>query len=60
MPKDDIGGGGIIGKVGHIDADETYVLGDHVYRLEASRGNRLFLSYAHQSYRTQQPVAEKA
>ena len=33
MPKDDIGGGLIIGKVAYIDADDSYVLGDHVYRL---------------------------
>jgi type I restriction enzyme, S subunit len=45
MPKDDIGGGGIIGRVGYIDADNTYVLGDHVYRLMVLRGNSLFLSY---------------
>ncbi len=34
MPKDDIGGGNIIGKVGFIDQKNTYVLGDHVYKLE--------------------------
>jgi len=45
MPKDDIGGGNIIGKVGYIDADETYVLGDHVYCLRANVGDPLFLSY---------------
>lgn len=45
MPKDDIGGGGIIGRVGYIDSDEKYVLGDHVYRLQAIRGIPLYLSY---------------
>ena len=45
MPKDDIGGGNIIGKVGYIDADDRYVLGDHVYCLRAILGNPLFLSY---------------
>lgn len=34
MPKDDIGGGNIIGKVGYIDKTDSYVLGDHVYKLE--------------------------
>jgi type I restriction enzyme S subunit len=33
MPKDDIGGGNIIGKVGFIDQSNSYVLGDHVYKL---------------------------
>jgi len=33
MPKDDIGGGNIIGKVAYIDAEKKYILGDHVYRL---------------------------
>jgi type I restriction enzyme S subunit len=35
MPKDDIGGGYIIGKVGFIDKNDYYVLGDHVYKLLA-------------------------
>jgi len=59
MPKDDIGGGGIIGRVGYIDADETYVLGDHVYRLIANRGNPLFLSYAINSYRINSELRKK-
>ena len=33
MPKDDIGGGQIIGRVGYIDKNETYILSDHVYCL---------------------------
>ena len=33
MPKDDIGGGNIIGKVAIIEEEEKYVCGDHVYRL---------------------------
>lgn len=59
MPKDDIGGGGIIGKVGYIDADETYVLGDHVYRLTAIMGNPLFLSYVINAYRTNAALRKK-
>lgn len=45
MPKDDIGGGKIIGRVGYVDAADTYVLGDHVYRLRAIEGDPLFMSY---------------
>ena len=41
MPKDDIGGGGIIGRVGYINANRTYVLGDHVYRLTARCGGSM-------------------
>jgi type I restriction enzyme S subunit len=59
MPKDDIGGGGIIGKVGYIDAEETYVLGDHVYRLTANLGNPLFLSYVINGYRTNTELRKK-
>lgn len=33
MPKDDIGGGNIIGKVVRVSAENAFVLGDHVYRL---------------------------
>ena len=59
MPKDDIGGGGIIGKVGYIDADEAYVLGDHVYRLSANMGNPLFLTYLINGYRTNAELKKK-
>jgi type I restriction enzyme M protein len=50
MPKDDIGGGNIIGKVGYINADNTYILSDHVYCLRAGKGNPLFLSYVINSH----------
>lgn len=50
MPKDDIGGGNIIGKVGYIDANRTYVLGDHVYRLIAREGDPRFLAYTINSH----------
>ena len=59
MPKDDIGGGGIIGRVGYIDANETYVLSDHVYRLKANCGNPLFLSYAINGYRINSALRKK-
>lgn len=47
MPKDDIGGGNIIGKVAYIDQDNQYVLSDHVYKLIAKTPeiNTLFFSY---------------
>jgi type I restriction enzyme S subunit len=59
MPKDDIGGGNIIGKVGYIDADDTYVMGDHVYCLRAKNGDPLFLSYAINDYRTNTALRKK-
>lgn len=45
MPKDDIGGGLIIGKTAHIPVDNRYVLGDHVYRLRFTNENGLFFHY---------------
>ena len=45
MPKDDIGGGKIIGKVAYIDAEDLYVLGDHVYSLRLKSGYPRFYSY---------------
>lgn len=59
MPKDDIGGGGIIGRVGYIDVDNNYVLSDHVYRLKANYGNPLFLSYAINGYRINSSLRAK-
>ncbi|MCE5090849.1 restriction endonuclease subunit S [Staphylococcus devriesei] len=45
MPKDDIGGGHIIGRTVFIPESNKYVLGDHVYRLEIKNCNSLFLHY---------------
>jgi type I restriction enzyme S subunit len=59
MPKDDIGGGKIIGKVGYIDANDTYVLGDHVYCLRASQGDSRFLAYVINSHRTNTELRKK-
>ena len=59
MPKDDIGGGNIIGKVAFIDRDMSYVLGDHVYRLEAKQGDSLFLSYVINGYKTNSELRKK-
>ena len=46
MPKDDIGGGQIIGKAVMVDRDDSYVLGDHVYRLTIFDGDPAFIRYA--------------
>ena len=59
MPKDDIGGGKIIGKVAYIDADDTYVLGDHVYCLRALAGDSRFLSYTINSHRINGELKKK-
>lgn len=45
MPKDDIGGGHIIGRIGYIPENNKYILSDHVYCLTSLRGSPLFLSY---------------
>lgn len=47
MPKDDIGGGNIIGKTAVIREANKYVLGDHVYllRLCINDGDPFFMSY---------------
>ena len=39
MPKDDIGGGKIIGKVAVIDKDNTYVLSDHIFRIKTTENS---------------------
>ncbi len=59
MPKDDIGGGKIIGKVGYIDANHTYVLGDHVYCLRAREGDPRFLAYTINSHETNSALCRK-
>lgn len=46
MPKDDIGGGNIIGKVTIIALSGKYVCGDHVYRLvQKGKHNAHFLKF---------------
>lgn len=59
MPKDDIGGGNIIGKVGYIDANDTYILGDHVYCLRALEGDPRFLAYVINSNRVNSELRKK-
>lgn len=60
MPKDDIGGGRIIGRVGLIDQDDKYVLGDHVYLLSNIKCNSLFLSYIINSFEINKSFRRKA
>ncbi len=59
MPKDDIGGGNIIGKVGYIGANDTYILGDHVYCLRALKGDPRFLAYVINSHRVNSELRKK-
>ena len=49
MPKDDIGGGNIIGKSILITENNKYVLGDHVFRLVVAEYPR-FISYKINSF----------
>ncbi|MGQ4003868.1 restriction endonuclease subunit S [Francisellaceae bacterium CB52] len=60
MPKDDIGGGNIIGKVAHINLDKKYILGDHVFKLKVKKDDSLFLSYFINSYHINQDFRKKA
>jgi type I restriction enzyme S subunit len=59
MPKDDIGGGQIIGKAIHIDQPGQFVLGDHVYRLRLSDGHPPYVRYAINSYRVNMSLRSK-
>ena len=59
MPKDDIGGGKIIGKVAYIDANDLYVLGDHVYSLRLMSGYPKFYSYLINRYETNSSLRSK-
>ncbi len=59
MPKDDIGGGKIIGKVAYIDANDLYVLGDHVYALRLIGGFPKFFSYLINGYETNSSLRRK-
>ncbi|WP_215764568.1 restriction endonuclease subunit S [Gluconobacter sp. P1D12_c] len=50
MPKDDIGGGNIIGRTSYIDRDDLYVLGDHVYALHIDDCDSKFVHFIINSY----------
>jgi type I restriction enzyme, S subunit len=60
MPKDDIGGGNIIGRSGYIDKKRTYALADHVYALTPIRDDSLFLNYAINSYEVNRSLRSQA
>ena len=60
MPKDDIGGGQIIGRVAYIDRNHRYVLGDHVYALRANAGEPRYFHYAINSYQVNRELRAKA
>lgn len=45
MPKDDIGGGLIIGKTAYIPCENKYLLGDHAFRIRLNNINGLFTHY---------------
>jgi type I restriction enzyme S subunit len=59
MPKDDIGGGKIIGKAAFIDLNDRYVLGDHVFLLQAEQGDPLFLSFMINAWVTNSALRKK-
>ena len=60
MPKDDIGGGKIIGKVAHIPQSHKYILGDHVYALSLQvEGVPLFFSYLINRHETNLALKKK-
>lgn len=60
MPKDDIGGGQIIGRVGYVDENCKYILSDHVYCLTSKEGCSLFLSYLINSYPINKQIRRQA
>lgn len=60
MPKDDIGGGRIIGRTGYVDKDDVYVLGDHVYLLSNIKCNSLFLCYLINSFEVNKSLRRRA
>ena len=60
MPKDDIGGGEIIGKTARIDCDNKYVLGDHVFLLRCKKDNPVFIHYVINSHAINKSLRRKS
>jgi len=62
MPKDDIGGGNIIGRTALIEHSGAYVLADHVYALTVSKGevDPAYLNLAVNQYEVNQSLRSKA
>lgn len=59
MPKDDIGGGQIIGKAALVPSDDCYVLGDHVYGLRPQKGDPSFIALAINSFAVNAEIRKK-
>ncbi|OOE74275.1 restriction endonuclease subunit S [Salinivibrio sp. ML290] len=60
MPKDDIGGGNIIGRVGVIPEDNKYLLADHVYALTPHGTDSQFLGYLVNSDKVNKSLRRRA
>ncbi|MFA0623371.1 restriction endonuclease subunit S [Vibrio breoganii] len=60
MPKDDIGGGQIIGRTAHIPESGKFILSDHVYLLEPKTVNSLFVNYLINSWEVNKQLRSKA
>ncbi|WP_439438172.1 restriction endonuclease subunit S [Salinivibrio costicola] len=60
MPKDDIGGGNIIGRVGVIPENEKYLLADHVYALTPHDTDSQFLGYLINSEKVNKSLRRRA
>ena len=60
MPKDDIGGGMIIGKVARIPENKKYICGDHIFKLTKKIGDVGFLFYAINSFNISRSFRRKA
>ncbi|WP_144983429.1 restriction endonuclease subunit S [Halomonas sp. C22] len=60
MPKDDIGGGNIIGRVGVIPENEKYLLADHVYALTPYKTDSQFLGYLINSEKVNKSLRRRA
>lgn len=60
MPKDDIGGGFIIGRVARIPEDRKYIYGDHIFKLTKKHGDIGYLFYMINSFSISRSFRKKA
>lgn len=60
MPKDDIGGGFIIGRVAKIPFDNKYICGDHIFKLTKIYGDIEYLFYVINSFVVSASLRKKA
>jgi type I restriction enzyme S subunit len=56
MPKDDIGGGNIIGKTAIIPRNDKYILGDHVFKIVIQDADNVFISYLINSFNVNKAI----